>query len=589
MRVGVGRFSVRSLLMGMIALVGVAVGGMAITDLEASARRYAVVKRVERYNELANECLIAGNAFAFERGRSVISLHKNAVLPDIDRVFIDAQRQQADQAVIRALALLAQYPDPAMSEHGRALRAAWEKLQGLRVPLERDFGVPRSARDANLPRQWWIAGNALIEELEHVVADVSWVTGAAVEFDRMSSARLLLLQLRDNVGREAERVGSLLAGHDRLSSTTAAELLEWRGRSNQLWKQLERDARFIADPGFIRALTDLREGFFEGLRPLNESLLEPASSSSGPVLTIEEYSEIAVPLLASVVPAFVSIEQLTRKLAGQQKLAARADFRRDLLILCLVFGMLAGVSLVVRQRLLLPMRESLLRIQRLCGNSGRRGDGESRDEFVAVRRALDLLEETLRLRAEDTRLLEESNRRLEHLSVTDGLTGLFNRRHFNLALSQEWARACRTGRNLSLILVDIDYFKRYNDSYGHQSGDACLIKVAGVLKAHARRSGDCAARYGGEEFALILPELSSVQASEVAARIHQSLTELALPHSGSDYGIVTLSIGVATQVPGDKPCPEDLVRLADEALYAAKNGGRNRVVCAPEQESGAPA
>ena len=137
--------------------------------------------------------------------------------------------------------------------------------------------------------------------------------------------------------------------------------------------------------------------------------------------------------------------------------------------------------------------------------------------------------------------------------------------------------------------MDIDYFKRYNDSYGHQSGDACLIKVAGVLKAHARRSGDCAARYGGEEFALILPELSSVQASEVAARIHQSLTELALPHSGSDYGIVTLSIGVATQVPGDKPCPEDLVRLADEALYAAKNGGRNRVVCAPEQESGAPA
>ena len=337
----------------------------------------------------------------------------------------------------------------------------------------------------------------------------------------------------------------------------------------------------VGDAAFSQALDGIRDSFFSRLRPLNDYLLAYGGRSAAASLPVEGYSAVAVSAIASIAPAFERVGQLTAILAEQREHSARSDFRGNALVLCAILCLLMVLLVLVWWRLILPMRQVLQRIQDL-GAREKSGAAMRGDEFVAVRHALDLLEETQRLRAEDARLLAESHRHMERLAVTDGLTWLFNRRHFNLTLAQEWARASRNGRSLSLVLLDIDHFKRYNDAYGHQAGDACLIEVAGVFKAHARRSGDCAARYGGEEFALILPELSSAQAGEIPERIRQAVAELALPNSGSDSGIVTVSIGVAARVPGDTMRPEDLLRLADEALYAAKHEGRNRVVSASD-------
>ena len=577
-----GRISVRSTLLFMVVLTGCVVSVMAGIDFEASAQRYLLVKRIESFNTLADDCLVAGNAILFERGRAQIALHKAGVLSEVDRQFIDTHRQQGDGAIIRVLAQLALSPNPEIREQEPGLRAAWTKLQQARVLLERDFGLPPSLRDPALPRQWSLASNALAEFVERVVVSVSWMPEGDPEFDRLSSARLLLFQFRDNVGREAERLGKMRANRHGLSLSDSVEIHEWRGRVNQQWKQLEIDARRIGDPVFTLAVDGIRERYFAHLRPLNDYLLAHGRSPGEAALPVEGYSAMAVPAIASIAPAVDRLAQLSADLAEHRKQVTRSEFERNALIFAAVLALLVGLLLVIRWRLILPMRQVLTRIQRLSMRETGSAGALRGDEFVAVRQALDLLEETQRLRTEDARQLAESHRQMERLAVTDGLTGIYNRRHFNDALAREWARASRSGRELALIMVDIDFFKRYNDHYGHQAGDACLVAVAQALGEYARRAGDCLARYGGEEFVLLLPEMARAQAASVAESLCRSVADLALPHAQSEQGVVTLSVGVAVRIPRADSHPDDLLRWADEALYSAKHGGRNRVCCAPD-------
>jgi diguanylate cyclase (GGDEF)-like protein len=181
---------------------------------------------------------------------------------------------------------------------------------------------------------------------------------------------------------------------------------------------------------------------------------------------------------------------------------------------------------------------------------------------------------------ERTQKLEESNNKLGALSATDGLTGIANRRRFDEALATEWSHARRSGQPLALALLDVDWFKKYNDRYGHQAGDDCLRSVAQVLSGNARRAGDIVARYGGEEFALIAPAADEASAQAMAHAICAALQGLAHAHELSPFGVVTGSIGVAVCVPAEGEGEELLIRLADRALYQAKAGGRNRVVMA---------
>lgn len=187
--------------------------------------------------------------------------------------------------------------------------------------------------------------------------------------------------------------------------------------------------------------------------------------------------------------------------------------------------------------------------------------------------------------AERTAELEASNRKLAALTTTDGLTAITNRRGFDTALAREWARAKREGRSIALAMIDVDYFKLYNDLYGHQDGDACLQAVAQLIAAHAKRPTDVAARYGGEEFALLAPTTGGVHAWTLAQEICIAMARLALPHERSSYGIVTVSIGVASMVPDESSLPETLIRHADAALYRAKQEGRNRAILDDESSN----
>lgn len=179
------------------------------------------------------------------------------------------------------------------------------------------------------------------------------------------------------------------------------------------------------------------------------------------------------------------------------------------------------------------------------------------------------------------KLLREQAMELRQYSLMDGLTGISNRRRFDEFFDAEFRRSIRSGEPLSIILLDIDYFKAFNDTFGHQAGDRCLIQVAGAISGALRRPGDLAARYGGEEFAVVLPETGEEGAMHMAENIRRRVEDLNVPHSASDVSDrVTISLGVATVRPGAHSIHSLVITEADTALYEAKSAGRNRVVLA---------
>ena len=166
----------------------------------------------------------------------------------------------------------------------------------------------------------------------------------------------------------------------------------------------------------------------------------------------------------------------------------------------------------------------------------------------------------------------------EELSRLDSLTRILNRRGFDAAIEREWRRCARHRRSVSVLMCDVDWFKGYNDHYGHQAGDECLAVVARVAESVCHRPQDVPARYGGEEFAVLLPETGLEGAVKVAEELRAAMTARALPHAASPLGRVSLSVGVATRVSAPDASPWDLVSEADRRLYAAKRLGRDAVV-----------
>ncbi len=168
---------------------------------------------------------------------------------------------------------------------------------------------------------------------------------------------------------------------------------------------------------------------------------------------------------------------------------------------------------------------------------------------------------------------------LEKLSAIDGLTGIANRRRFDEYLESEWRKALRDRSRLSLIMIDIDYFKRYNDWLGHLAGDACLKRIAHAIVNSCQRPSDLCARYGGEEFAIVLPQTDNHGAKHVATTIQSNLGSMKVAHERSPIcPVVTVSIGISTLLPTPQTQPTDLVKTSDKALYEAKSRGRNQIV-----------
>ncbi len=220
-------------------------------------------------------------------------------------------------------------------------------------------------------------------------------------------------------------------------------------------------------------------------------------------------------------------------------------------------------------------------------------DRQRRDEVGSMATALQVFKDSMNMNvelvaAEDKLLVE--NAELNELAHVDGLTGLANRRRFDEVLAAEFSRCARDNEPLSLILVDVDKFKIFNDAYGHQAGDACLMAIGLAVGSCARRQQDLAARYGGEELVIVLPNTDQDPAARIAERVCERVRALGIVHCGATGGIVTASCGVATGYPlRTDTTPADILRRADRMLYRAKEDGRDRVIADSSEPGSVPA
>ena len=255
---------------------------------------------------------------------------------------------------------------------------------------------------------------------------------------------------------------------------------------------------------------------------------------------------------------------------------AMRHYRRQLALALLLTGAgLMGGWALARRTLIRPIAALAQSAERL-----RRGDMEARvplsdmttPEFAALADSLNAASWALELH----------NRRMQDLVLTDALTGVANRRRFDSVLPIEWRRGRRYAMPLSLVMIDADYFKQYNDRYGHQKGDEALRSVAAAMDSVLRRPGDFIARYGGEEFVVLMPATDAQGARAVAERMREALHALRIPHETNAGGLVTISIGIAATLPTPDQDPSMLLRAADLALYEAKSAGRDQVVIAPD-------
>ena len=204
--------------------------------------------------------------------------------------------------------------------------------------------------------------------------------------------------------------------------------------------------------------------------------------------------------------------------------------------------------------------------------------GKVVQERTSLRRLIDRFEERIRKDSARVRmadLLQDANHRLQEQIVRDGLTGIANRRCFEERFDYLWGRSAGDQSSMALILCDIDFFKKLNDSLGHQEGDRCLRAVAARLEALIEGADDLVARYGGEEFVVVLADCDRDKAVEIAERLRKGVKELAIPHPQYDAGVVTISLGVACGVPSLTSSAEDFLHLADSFLYEAKASGRD--------------
>jgi len=235
-------------------------------------------------------------------------------------------------------------------------------------------------------------------------------------------------------------------------------------------------------------------------------------------------------------------------------------------------------ALIAAEKLIIQPIELIASIAKRFGHgdwSARAARTSLPAEFVPLARAFNAMAAHLSQRERE---LLATNDRLTVMASIDMLSGLANRRGFQSRLEFEWIKAQQHDTEMSLLMIDVDYFKLFNDTYGHPEGDACLTRVGETLAGIAADSMGFAARYGGEEFSLLLPNTAAARAREIGEIVRAEVQKLAMPHSTSDYETVTVSVGVACTKPDEGNRPGDLIEAADAALYAAKHRGRNAVI-----------
>ncbi len=315
--------------------------------------------------------------------------------------------------------------------------------------------------------------------------------------------------------------------------------------------------------------------------PLTTDLVAPLGDNARPKLLIVDDQPINIQVLNQI---FAPDHQVFMATSGEQAVQLCASKQPDLVLLDIMMPGMDGYAVCKRLKAD-PLTQDIPVIFVTATNdevAEARGLNAGAVDFISK----PISPKIVRARVKTHITLKAQSDLLRSWAYMDGLTGVHNRRHFDEQLAIEWGRALRSQSPLSLLMLDVDFFKRYNDRYGHQAGDDCLRRVASAIKTSMKRPGDQVARYGGEEFVCMLPETDLAAALRVAEHIRNSVSELAIAHADSTAApSITVSTGVCCKPPDALGSAQALLKQADLQLYAAKAAGRNRV-CGQELQAG---
>ncbi|MFP4252037.1 MAG: diguanylate cyclase [Guyparkeria sp.] len=497
--------------------------------------------------------------------------------------FVESGRAfPADQAGIvfeRAQDLLERLDEKASAAVGDRVERMGTHLDGFREA----FAEVKRLRD----RQSWLIDEGIDLRARHYQTLLS--AHGAGQDDSQGEDVASLERLRGAALRIDKRLRDYL---ESLDNTRIRDIRLEVGQSREL---IERLADSSADPAEVEAFRDMDSA----LVGYQKVILDTVQLTRGYLYLVN---------VVMAAETYEVLYQSKRLSAGLREEMERIEAQTAETIHLALWTVLLGIGLTLVLMVYLPYRlgrSVVAPIETLTQTFRRLSRGEGADdldlteagyEFHELARAAHVfkekneeterllreyqqLNEVLEQRVEErTEALQAANRQLETLSRTDGLTTLANRRAFEEVLGREWAVAIRTDLILSVVMLDVDHFKSFNDRYGHPAGDECLRRIAGVLQEAVRRSNDLAARYGGEEFVLILQDTDREGAMAIAEDIRRAVRDLAIVHEDVPAGVVTVSIGVASRNPWDaSDSAAGLVRRADEALYLAKREGRDQV------------
>ncbi|WP_338034470.1 GGDEF domain-containing protein [Herbaspirillum rhizosphaerae] len=523
--------------------------------------------------------MIAMEKTSIERGPSNgLMGGESADLPQLSKK-LQAAREQTDESIITLLDALRADADVRYAPVIRKIEYVKGALEPARLDVDRQAGLPRSQRSSD---DVSAAVNGMINLIPPFVTAVADLTSIAIQSDPELLDGLTGMRVASSLREYAGQVGSKFTApvvtQRPLTKDEVIEIGKLYGRIEQLRSLLNIQMRaYRNNAAYNAALSELDAQYFGKGLPILGELLQVGLISGGYELTTAE-------LAARYVPPMASILRLRDVILAD--LVHDAEIRnhqaRNYLIATIAMAIAAFVFFfvlmyLVRQRVLAPILRATRLVTGLAVDNLDVKIPEARyqDEIGDMLRALHVLKarshERLELASERETLIQQ----LQVSSNTDFLTGVLNRRAFFAHSEQQLAVAQRYKRNLALILLDIDHFKRINDNHGHLAGDS-ILRNAVQLIAQLLRKVDILARYGGEEFIILLPEADLEQALIVAEKLRATLAGHAIATDDGSQISITASFGVSA-LAGEENL-DHMIRLADEALYVAKNGGRNRVV-----------
>lgn len=555
----------------LVGLLVVLVWFNAARNVRQEYRTLAAADRAAVNNELLDNLLQAGQNLSFERGRTNVLMNAPDAATEQDLDFVRQRRKAVDNFLERTIH--SEYLGT--SDEAITVRYDYATVQNLRKDIDAALALDKDDRDPLLAARWYDTATKMLADIGTLaLADTIARTDSHSPFESLNRLKIFAFDFRTTLGTEATRIAECLSAGRRMTGEEIERVQNLRGQVDAIWKTLSREAGLGNRSGIQPAMQVIVREVFYTYRPIQDAVLAALMTGEKPPYELQKV------LLASV-PALDSVAKLQEALTaetGQQIARTRRDAKRSFIgsiveaVISLAAGFAALYLFIIR--LILPLRSIGNQLEKLAaGDLDVALEGLKRDRDDEISRTWTALQ-SFRESLIERKALEK---RLRTLGSLDGLTGIPNRRALDEALESEWRRDRRTNETIALAMIDVDFFKKFNDRYGHIAGDDCLKKIAASLRESAKRAGDFVGRYGGEEFVAILPGLALDEAITWAETLRAAVERTRIPHEDSHTGCVTVSIGLVSLSPDKAGNMLELIRLADEALYRAKANGRNRV------------